>query len=115
VAALHSTAAALVMEAAASCHFFFTGSCSALILLANFNITAWENDPQLALLNCFLAIGMLWLTVYFGLRYKRALERIEGLATVSGSLIAMAGPSGRTERRAPAQPFTSACDFGTLN
>jgi light-regulated signal transduction histidine kinase (bacteriophytochrome) len=61
--------------------FLFTSACSALILLAYFNITTWENDPQLALLNRFLAIGMLWLTVYFGLRYKRALEKIEGLAT----------------------------------
>lgn len=65
--------------------YFFTSTCSALILLAYFNITAWENDPQLALLNRFLAIGTLWLTVYFGLRYKRALERIEGLAAALAS------------------------------
>lgn len=65
--------------------FFFTSACSALILLAYFNITTWENDPQLALLNRFLAIGMLWLTVYFGLRYKRALEEIGGLAAALSS------------------------------
>jgi len=61
--------------------FFFTGVCSVLILLAYFNIGVWENNPNLALLNRFLAIGMLWLTVFFGLRYKRALEKIENLVS----------------------------------
>jgi light-regulated signal transduction histidine kinase (bacteriophytochrome) len=60
--------------------YFFTASCSVLILLAYFNITVWENNPDLALLNRFMAIAMLWLTVFFALRYKRALAKIEILA-----------------------------------
>ncbi len=60
--------------------FFFTGLCSVLILLAYFNISVWVNNPHLALLNRLLAICTLWLTVYFGLRYKRALEKIATLA-----------------------------------
>lgn len=61
--------------------YLLTGACTALILLGFFNLSTSGQALEFALLNRSLAICMLWLTVYFGLRYKRALAKIETLAS----------------------------------
>lgn len=61
--------------------YFLTGTCTALILLGYFNLSATSRDLEFLLLNRSLAICMLWLVVFFGMRYKRALEKIAALAS----------------------------------
>jgi signal transduction histidine kinase len=94
------------LQPATTC--FLTGLCTVLILLAFFMITAAGKDPQLVLLNRSLAIGMLWLTVFLGLRYRRALEKIESLAA---DLAARAGELEAANRELGAFNYTVSHDL----
>jgi len=60
--------------------YFLTSLCTALILFGFIKLSTSSISPDFLLLNRSLAICMLWLIVFFGLRYKRALENIETLA-----------------------------------